>query len=255
MSTHRDKMWLAYLDGELSASEAAEFDQLLTPADKERLTAEVRFERALGEALAGEVSCPDALWRKTIIAVNQRDQVLNAPGTPKWMYAVTAVAAALAITTAAVLYRVAQQPRSVFVMPAGFPSEMAANAEIAGTAPLEEINRYLAEHGFKIAMTTTDMEGPRAHHSREFLGLHSARNRGEPVVEFYFECCGKPIKMIVAPKGGATDDEMRRRLAAREIQASRPVGDYVAAVVGRHKAHGFLDLIEATQEQVARRGA
>lgn len=255
MNTHQDMMWSAYLDGELSASEAAEFDQMLTPADRERLAAEVRYERALGEALAGDESCSDALWRKTVMAVHRYDEVLRAPRTPRWVYIATAVAAVLGITAAGVLYRASQQPRSVFAIPEGFPSEMASRVELNGTAPLDEINRFLTGHGFKIAMTTTNVEAPRPRHAREFHGLRSTSNRGEPVIEFYFECCGKPIKMIVAPRGGATEEEVERRLAAHEVQASRAVGEYVAAVVGRHRAHDFLELIEATDDQVARRGA
>ena len=61
-----EKLRSAYLDGELSASESARFDESLTPGQRERLAGEMRFESAMSETLSKGASCPDALWLRTL---------------------------------------------------------------------------------------------------------------------------------------------------------------------------------------------
>lgn len=58
MKKNLDMMRQAYLDGELSASEASEFEATLDAAERERLAAEVRFENGLAERLAQDAKCP-----------------------------------------------------------------------------------------------------------------------------------------------------------------------------------------------------
>ena len=53
MTNHdnREQLWQAYLDGELSACEAAQFETTLSEAERRRLAAELRFDRALADRL------------------------------------------------------------------------------------------------------------------------------------------------------------------------------------------------------------
>ena len=58
----REKLWMAYLDGEMTSTEAAAFDASLTPEERARLAGEMRLESGLAAALQGDVVCPDAVW-------------------------------------------------------------------------------------------------------------------------------------------------------------------------------------------------
>ena len=48
---------MAYLDGQMSASEALEFERSLTPEDRIRIDNEVRLESAICESLSGSDCC------------------------------------------------------------------------------------------------------------------------------------------------------------------------------------------------------
>jgi hypothetical protein len=248
----REKMWLAYLDGELSAAEVAEFDQSLSQAEKDRLGAEIRFERGVAEALARGVACPDDVWKRTRVAVERRQAgIIEALRAPKWMYALTAVAAALAIVMTSIVFRMYTQPPSVLILSEASVLQLSEKSDFRGDT-VEEVNTYLKEHGFDIVLTSLDTESGVRHHDRDFLGVHTAKNHGEDVVEMLFACCGKPIKVVIARAGSRTAREMGSYLADGKIQASRPVGEYVAAVVGRHKAVGLLDFLAETEDAAVR---
>ena len=245
MSAQKDKMWSASLDGELSAAETAEFEHALTPAQKSALAAEMELERALAQRLSRGAACPDELWKRTLAAVEQ--QAVSGRSTkalPRWAYAITAVAAVFLITIAGAAFRAYQmrEPSILAMAPSESVAQLTQEAELRG-ASTEDINAYLKEHGFGFAMTTTEVQVPGAHHTREMLGVHPVTYRGEQVMEVLFDCCGKPIKIVVAKAGGRAAAEIGDAVAAGQVQASKPVGGYVAAVVGHHKASGLLEYL------------
>ncbi|GMU94455.1 MAG: hypothetical protein AMXMBFR4_35130 [Candidatus Hydrogenedentota bacterium] len=248
MTMQREKLWLAYLDGELGAAEAAEFDQSLSQVEKEQLGAEIRLERGMAETLTRGGACPDDVWNRTLAALERRRagniEVLPAP---KWMYGLTAVAAALAVVMTGIVFRMYTQPPSVLVLSEASVLQLAEKSDLKANT-VEDVNAYLKDHGFDIALTSLDTESGVRHHERDFLGVHTAKNQGEDVIEMLFACCGKPIKVVIARAGGRTAREMGSFLADGKIQASRPVGDYVAAVVGRHKAAGLLEFLTEIED-------
>ncbi|NUM52644.1 MAG: hypothetical protein HUU46_03270 [Candidatus Hydrogenedentes bacterium] len=251
MATNHEKLVTAYLDGELSAAEAAELDQSLTPEQKVNLAGEIKFERAIGERLAGGAKCPDELWQRTMAAVGAKvSPVAEFRPRRNWKYAVTALAAMLALTMAGLLinYNTTQTP-SILAMEKGTTVEMLqALAELEGHET-DDVNAYFKEHGFDLAMTTADVQIPGDHHTpRVLLGMRPAKNRGEDVMELLFNCCGRPLKVVVAKKGGETAREIGDAMAEGTIQVSRRVGDYVTALVGRHEALGLLDYLTEPEE-------
>ena len=52
MSMDREKLWQAYLDGELSIAETSEFEATLNAEERDRLQAEKSFESGLADALS-----------------------------------------------------------------------------------------------------------------------------------------------------------------------------------------------------------
>ena len=59
----KEKLWVAYLDGQLSASETVSFEAALTEAERNHAAQEVLLERALGDSLQEAPVCPDVLWQ------------------------------------------------------------------------------------------------------------------------------------------------------------------------------------------------
>lgn len=244
MASNHDKLATAYLDGELSAAEAAEFDTSLTPQQKHNLAAEMKFERAIGERLSRGAACPDDLWKKTLAAIDEKTSpVVEFRPRRTWMYAVTAMAAALAIGVAGLLvnFNAANRGPSILAMEKGTTIEaLQAQAELKGH-DTESVNAFFKEHGFNLAMTTADVQIPGDHHTpRVLLGMKPTNYRGDDVMELMFNCCGRPLKVVVAKTGSKTANEIGAAMAAGQLQESRHVGEYVAALVGKHEIHGLL---------------
>ncbi len=248
MATNHEKLVTAYLDGELSAAEAAELDQSLTPDHKANLASEIKFERAIGERLARGAKCPDDLWQRTMAAVEAK----TAPEIVEfklrrnyWKYASVAMAAMLAVTTIGLVAQFNTGPSvapSMFAMEKGMTIEMlASQAELRGH-DTAAVNAYFKEHGFNLAMTSADMTIPGDHHTpRELLGMRPATNGDDNVMEMMFNCCGRPLKVIIAKTGSDTAREIGGLVSEGKIQTVRHVGDYVAALVGKHETHAILD--------------
>ena len=67
-----------------------------------------------------------------------------------------------------------------------------------------------------------------------------------------FECCGKPLKVVIVPKTGPAASAVRKAIERGQVQDFRTVGDYVAVTVGRHPADGLLDLLSEEPENALR---
>ncbi|MFA6243994.1 MAG: hypothetical protein WC655_23835 [Candidatus Hydrogenedentales bacterium] len=249
MSIANDRMWSAYLDGELGASEASEFDRGLTVSEKRRMAGEVVLERALADVLGRGAACPEAVWarlRETIQAESKPEQQ-NTPSTwPSWGR-MLAVAAVVVLTVAGLVVKT-QSPRGDFVLMAEKDVGQLQQASRVRGHSLQDVNEYVHEHGFAFDVLPIDNDGSR-HHWRELLGARESHYRGEKVMELFFDCCGKPLKVVVAPKNGAAARHIGEALARGELQASRPAGEYVTALVGRHRAAALLDLVSAESEE------
>ncbi len=249
MSTANDRMWSAYLDGELGASEASEFDRGLTVSEKRRMAGEVVLERALADVLGRGATCPDAVWtrlRETVQA-DAKPEPQKAPSTwPSWGR-MLAVAAVVVLTVAGLVVKTRSQHGDFVLMAEKSTEQLQQASRVRGNS-LEDINEYVHENGFAFDVLPIDNDGSR-HHWRELLGARESRYRGEKVMELFFDCCGKPLKVVVAPKNGAAARHIGEALARGELQASRPAGEYVTALVGRHRATALLDLVSAESEE------
>ncbi|MCC6491278.1 MAG: hypothetical protein IT364_27560 [Candidatus Hydrogenedentes bacterium] len=245
MSTQRERMWSAYLDGELSASEAADFDQSLTAAEKEQFQAEVRLEGCLGEALSQGAACPEETWKRTRAAVQALNGQPARRVTPWWLGAY-GVAAVLALTFAGVVYQAYFATPSFLDCSEPSADSLVASLELKADS-LGAVNDYLHSHGIALTLTSTHgKSGGR--HSQELLGVCEEDYQGEPVAQLVYECCGKPVKVVIAPKEGQAAAAIRRAIDANRVQEFRTIGDYLAVAVSNHYAHGLLDMLSEEQE-------
>ena len=251
MDSQRENMVTAYLDGELSAAEAAEFDKSFTPVEKSNLAAEIKLEYAIGERLSRGAACPDLVWQRALAAIEEKASPMHRLRTRRnWMYAVAALAAALAITVGGLLIN-ANTPapgRPILALAKGATVEsLQEEVQLRGN-DTKSVNSFLKENGFNLAMSTAAAQVSHEHHApRVLLGLSSAVNHGVDVMELMFNCCGRPLKVVIAKAGSRTAREIGDAMAEGEIQVSRHVGEYVAALVGQHEAPGLLDSLTDTE--------
>jgi len=233
-------MWSAYLDGELSASEAAEFDQSLSPEEKDLLQGEVRFERALGEFLGRGGACPEEVWQRTATA-------LPKPGTanPWWMptrqAGVFLAAAAVLLIVAGPMYQ------RYFATPEFLLMNERSTRDVRGVLDVysddvSEINEFLHSHGVALTLDRRPQPGNERHVAK-LMGASEELYRDERVTEVLYECCGKPIKVIIAPKDGVAAEAVRKAIKRNAVRDYRTVGDYVAVTVSSHPSRGLLDLL------------
>ena len=95
MDGKKERLWQAYLDGELSTGESAEFEQSLSPSEREGLASEMRFERALAERLGENAHCPDEVWERTkALVAGAEAPALAQSSRRRWYWGVATLAAA-----------------------------------------------------------------------------------------------------------------------------------------------------------------
>lgn len=248
MSMQRENLWSAYLDGELSASEAAEFDQSLTAVEKERLQGEVRFERALGDILSRGGSCPDDVWTRTTAAISKRGGRVTRR-TPFWQLGAMAAAAVVALSAGAAVYQ------SYFATPE-FLCEHSMGDVLAElnlpSSDVGEVNDFLHSHGVSLTLNaaTQGVRGRRGHHTPALVGATEAEYHGERVTEVMYECCGKPVKVVIATKNGSAANAVRKAIERDGVTDFRSIGDYIAVTVGTHPSRGILDLLSEDDREI-----
>ena len=255
MSTkEKEQLWQAYIDGELSAAEMASFESSLSTGEQELLTADVKFERAIVEKLSETDACPDDVWEsiKSQLLHSDETNVVDFPAgrstRSRWVAAATIAAAAC---VAFVIYAVTPATPSGLVAPttvsASTVDELASQSDVAPDRLV--IQEFMHDH--KVALNLRDEQSlpiAQRHSNIELVGAHAYPN--DDFVEIFAGCCKKPVTIVLARRGteaakllGQSNDKNS------QVQATRVVGDYVAAVVGEHPAYGLLDIFEGQYPQ------
>ena len=71
---------------------------------------------------------------------------------------------------------------------------------------------------------------------------------GETVAQLVYECCGKPVKVVIVPKHSEAAAAIRRAIDEGNVQEFRTIGDYLTVAVSNHYAHGLLDMLSEEEE-------
>ena len=243
MINDKAKFWQAYLDGELSVSEAAAFEAELDDEERQLLASEMRFESAFADKLSQNAACPDQVWDRTRALIEA--QRMPRRSMRRWYYGAATFAAAASIAfMISVFAPVDSSPSSAVVMAAQSVEELAATSETPGDR--ESVHRYLLAHEVRL-----DLREPMSLHMAgthpyiELVGARTEMANGEPVVEMLFNCCHQPVKILMVERGTkAALDIGQAAGAGHHVQATRMVGIYLTAVVSDHRAHGLLDIFE-----------
>ncbi len=236
MNTQDSKLWSAYMDGEMSASEAAEFDKVLSPRDRARLAAETRFETVLGDCLRGGPDCPEGLWSE----IQARLSTTTGAPARQTSWSTWAVAASLLLVAGLGYgaYTWMNRMPDFLRLDAGYPVAMAANCD--------EVHDFIEDHHWGVTLASADVL-KQGHLSRsELMGARDVRYKDQLVVEVMYECCGKPMKVILVQQGTPAAKILERFATVPQrshIIAMRPVGNTLAAVVGHHHVPQLLDTV------------
>lgn len=240
MNLEVEKLWTAYLDGELSASEAAEFDKSLTSEERKRLSAEMRLETGIASSLTNSAGCPDVVWKRVRARIQSRQRGL---GLRVLRHIWIPAAAAAVLLFAFFLMRGGYQPAQEDFLTVPISVEaLLAKAEVPGN-PVR-VQQFLGEHNIDVLLKSSIELAP-GHHA-VLLGAREDRCDGETIIQLFYECCGEPIKIVIAREQSAMAREMARATGKGSIQASGRAGDFRIAILSEHSAKKLLDLFSTT---------
>ncbi len=234
METQHDKLWSAYLDGELSATEADRFDESLTEGERERLAAETHFERALSEKLDIDARCPDEVWQHTERLVRSAASRRPLAGLRHWIWRIGAAAAAV------LLFIWILNPKEAPIL-----NHVRTVAELKRLsqvpAGIEAAQQYLNDQGVKLRLDPFETgASDQHHHEALLLGARTLAYNGERVIQLLYVCCGEPIEVTLARQDTAAAEALRQAVDSGAVKTARVVGDYLAVPLGMHPAEDIL---------------
>jgi len=242
----RGKRWMAYMDGQMSASESLEFERSLSPEDKKRMAEEVRLESEICDRLAGQECCPKALWNSLALKMTnqepqQRDHIT---GWQRWVVAAASIATV--ITTSFVVYQdMSAEPAELSGLEISEDTltEFASQIEVPGTR--EATQRFLDDHNLQLRMVGLDSPELKTHHPIKLVGACMGNCPKGELIEVRLTCCGKPIKLFIAKEGTGGARMIEKAIKCGTVQASRVSDGVVTALVG--DIHGNVDLLNLLQ--------
>lgn len=242
----RERRWMAYMDGQMSASEALDFEQSLSARDRARLDGEVQLESAVCESFAEGPCCPLALWKNLVTQMQQP----AAPKPSRWAYFVSrgiiVVAATAAIVIGAPIFEEYFGDRgydnTVSAVSIGETTRDAFAEGLTARASLVDAQQYLQKHDISLRLTGLPAGGHP--HEVEFLGVCRGRCPEGSLYELRFWCCGKPAKVLIARRGTSGEEVLRDAFKCGEIVERDICNEYIATVVG---GHGSSDLLKVLQ--------
>ena len=248
MSTdEREKRWMAYMDGQMSTSEALEFERSLSSREKDRLNGEVRLESAVCESLMGRECCPLALW-------NSLNEKMKKPApvvmTRKYYWlsrGVSVLAATALVVFGATLYTDLAPNQnfaeaSIIEIDNTNLVEFAKASEVPAT--VEAAQKFLDDNNIDLQFVSLPVPASGHVHKVEFLGACRSKCKEKGLVELRFSCCGKPAALLVARQGTPAAQKLKGAARCGSIQETRVTGDYVTAVACGHDSTGLIDMLQ-----------
>jgi hypothetical protein len=245
----REKLWMAYVDGEMTASEASAFDETLTSADRDRLSAEACIEAGLAQHLGAEVKCPDALWQRLQDQVGEQHTLPRRTGVP-WQRMVL-LAAAVALVAFGGFWYVNTTPSAPVVALHGVtpPDPEVFALKSATDADPAAVEAYMQDHGIQLALAESMHEGGATGRVR-LVGSCQGNCPYGSIVEVLFLCGDKPARLLVTKVGSPGSHLISEALETGEVKATKRIGDYLAGLICQGEGMEVLDLLREPPLQI-----
>ena len=250
MSTEeREKRWMAYMDGQMSTSEALEFERSLSSREQNRLGGEVKLESAICESLMGRECCPIALWNSLADRMKK-----PAPTMSRKVYwasrSLTVIAATALILFGATLFtdysmNANRAEAGSLRITETSVARFASGSEVPAT--IEAAQKFLNENAIDLQLASLANLASARGHKIEFLGACRSKCKEKSIIELRFSCCGQPAALLVAREGTSGARMIQRASHCGEIQDCREAGGYVTAVACGHDSP-LIDLLAPRRE-------
>jgi len=194
MKEINDKILCAYMDGELAAAEAAEFEERLSPQERQQIAQEIQFEAVLSESLKANAGCPDQVWGNVKNMISKEKPQKNILGFPlKTFWKISSIAA-LFIAGFVLITSVFIKQKNLFSMPDSV-ADLAKESQVTGT--LQEIQQFLDDHNVFFKLPKAKEGG---HHDNRLIGAKRSSYKGGQVIELHYSCCKRPLKRCGLPQ-------------------------------------------------------
>lgn len=253
MSTEeREKRWMAYMDGQMSTSEALEFERSLSSREQDRIGGEVKLESAICESLMGRQCCPIALWNSLADRMKS-----PAPALSRKVYwasrGLTVLAATALILFGATLFTDSSMNANRVEAGSLRISETdvaryASESEVPAT--FEAAQKFLNDNAIDLQLANLAHLTTARGHKIEFLGACRSKCKEKSLIELRFSCCGQPAALLVARVGSSGARMIRSASHCGDIQDCREESGYVLAVACGHKSPGLIDLLSPRRENL-----
>ncbi len=242
----RDQLWSAYLDGELSPSEALEHEATQSSGSSRQMPDERQFESALGERLTQGPACPDALWNDVS---DQLEGKVRAPVQPRLRELVLKVAAAgLLMALAAPLivrhFSTSERLDVEQLLSVKTVSAMESLVEVAGDE--SQITKLFADASVPMRLLPVTAFPESGDHATRLLGARRIAVGGEDVVEVMWECCDEPVLMKIMQADGVVASMILDAADEARITGLHRVGQHLVVLIGAHATPGFMDFLQST---------
>ena len=111
------------------------------------------------------------------------------------------------------------------------------------TSKQEAVEKFLHDHELMVELRT-ELGMEAVHEPVDLLGAKKENVSGDSLIELLFACCEYPVKVIIVKRDSEVARLIGRAMDSKnEVQATRVINDkYFAAVIGKHPAHGLLDV-------------
>jgi hypothetical protein len=256
MSTEeRNQLWMAYLDGEMTAAEAAAFDATLSPEERTRLDKEKHMEQRLAEQLADGATCPPLLWKRVQqeLAVAEPEARRVRPAPWRWLAPVALAAAATVVIAVAYTLYSSRPDLDPYRMQARTTAELAEQRDASAPANETAVAEFLMRHGVPVALGSIEAHNATHQHQVELLGARSTALENTEGVEVLYACCGFPARVVIVPAESKAGAALEAHVGAEgtDLLAVKRLDGFIAGVVSKHPAYGVLETLQPRPMQTA----
>ena len=244
MSHEQDRLWSAYIDGELPAREAADLHESISPEDRERLGLECHLEKELIRPIEAGSECPPEVWLRVKDRIEDRagrgwlSRVIRRRRV--WFMAASILAASALVVLGT--YHLSRDDTHGNILEIA-RDVRALGREVEVQGNVEKVRQFMAAQGVDLPLRMPPLAAQTGVHRARLLGARKVRHHDGDGVELLFDCCGEPLKLILAPLGSALARTLEVAQGEGQVQTSRTIGGFLVAAVGRHDASAVMMML------------